>query len=100
MLSKIHFVHNTLLSLNNTLITQRIFQNSYNRPRSDQTIESLYKNTKTPILSEFIMSWITLFFGDVSRDASLIIRPKCELKVGIFAQRAMVDQASEGLCYQ
>ena len=25
---------------------------------------------------------------------------KCEVKCGIFARRAMVDQAREGLCYQ
>ena len=34
-----------------SFMIQRIFQNSYNRPRSDQTIESLYKNTKTSMRS-------------------------------------------------
>ena len=36
MLSKIHLVHSTLfVSKQYPFITQRIFQNSYNRPRSD-----------------------------------------------------------------
>ena len=29
-----------------------------------------------------------------------VSRSKCELKTGIFARRAMVDQARESLCYQ
>ena len=53
------------------------------------------------ILSEFMMSWIMLFFGDVSRDAFLIIRQVLtERKTGILARREIVDQAREGLCNQ
>ena len=46
------------------------------------------------------MSCIIMFFGDVSRDTSPIIRQGVKKNAGIFAQRAMVDQARHGLCYQ
>ena len=52
------------------------------------------------ILSEFIMSWIMLFFGDVSKDASPIIRQVWMNETGVFAQGALVDRAREGLYYQ
>ena len=49
------------------------------------------------IVSEFIMSWIIVFFGDFSGDTSPIIRQSVKEK--FFARRAMVDQAHECLRY-
>ena len=44
---------------------------------------------------QFILSAITVTSMEYHTDFHT-----SELKVGIFARRAMVDQAREGLCYQ
>ena len=45
------------------------------------------------ILSEFIMSSIMLFFGDVSRDASPIIRQVCHLETNTTEKQRKEKQA-------
>ena len=41
-----------------------------------------------------------VYVGDVSGDTSPIIWQRVKVTSGIFARRAMVDQARKGLCYQ